>query len=370
MNQKELITSTLSKLRNINQDNQPGAFVGYDGFVDNILRPVESRGKEDFSYYDTITDFAVRIGKAAGKSGQIEIVSQQLKLGGNAPIMSYAMGSLGIPNICTGSLGYPDLHPAFQPLKKVARIKNICQPGITDAFEFNDGKLIFSELSSFRMLTWEYLKNEIGLSFFKQEIEKNYLVAQVDWVNLDHATDIWRGVLQDVIIPGGINNKKFFFDIADPSKKSKEDIQEVVKIMANYRPYGTVTLGINENESRKLYEALTGETAEFKELAEVGQTIYDKAGLDVMLIHPVDRTLTVNKNGVSEVAGRVVKKPVISTGGGDNFNAGFCLGLLHQMELEECMLCAMAASGAYVQNGGSADIPALIEYLEMWQEEL
>ncbi|MFW5760080.1 MAG: PfkB family carbohydrate kinase [Cyclobacteriaceae bacterium] len=370
MNQNTLLSNTIEKLRNINQQNQPGAYVGYDGFVDNILRPVQSRGKNEVAYYNTITDFAGRIGKAAGKSGQVEMVSQQLKLGGNAPIMSYAMGSLGIPNICIGSLGYPELHAAFQPLKKVARIKNICQPGITDAFEFDDGKLIFSELSSFRMLTWDYLKSEIGLSFFKEEIEKNYLIAQVDWVNLDHATEIWRGVLQDVIIPAGIKDKNFFFDIADPSKKSREDIQEVVEVMAEYRPFGTVTLGINENESRKLYEALTGENAESKDLAEVGKTIFEKAGLDVMLIHPVDRTLTIDKNGVAEVAGRVVKKPVISTGGGDNFNAGFCLGLLHQMELEECMLCAMAASGAYVQNGSSANIPGLIKYLEVWQEEL
>ena len=370
MEQHTLISNTIEKLRNINQHNQPGAFVGYDGFVDNILKPVASRDKENVAYFDTISDFAVRIGKAAGQSGQVEIVSQQLKLGGNAPIMSYAIGTLGIPNICVGSLGYPELHPAFQPLKKVARIKNICQPGITDAFEFDDGKLIFSELSSFRMLTWDYLISEIGLNFFKEEIEGNYLIAQVDWVNLNHATDIWRGVLQDVIIPAGVKDKNFFFDIADPSKKSREEIIEVVKVMADYRPYGTVTLGINENESRKLYEALTGETAEFKELAEVGKTIFAKAGLDVMLIHPVDRTLTVNAHGTLEVPGRVVKKPKFSTGGGDNFNAGFCLGLLHQMALEECMLCAMAASGFYVQNGASADINGLIEYLEVWLEEV
>ncbi len=370
MEQQTLISTTIEKLNNINQQNQPGAFVGYDGFVDNILKPVASRDKENVAYFDTISDFSVRIGKAAGKSGQVEVVNQQLKLGGNAPIMSFAMGSLGIPNICVGSMGYPELHPAFQPLNKVARIKNICQPGITDAFEFDDGKLIFSELSSFRKLTWGYLKSEIGLNFFKEELEKNYLIAQVDWVNLDHATDIWRGVLQDVIIPGGFKNKNFFFDIADPSKKSREDIVEMVKVMAQYRAYGNVTLGINENESRKLYEALTGKNADTDDLKVVASTIYEKAGLDVMLIHPVDKALTVNKNGVLEVKGRVVKKPVISTGGGDNFNAGFCLGLLHQMKLDECMLCAMAASGAYVQNGGSADINGLIKYLQHWEQEL
>jgi len=370
MSQQTLITNTIAKLKNINQHNQPGAFVGYDGFVDNILRPVQNRSKQDVAFYDTITNFSERIKRAANKSGQIEIVSQQLKLGGNAPIMSFSMGSLGIPNICVGSLGYPELHAAFQPLAQVSRYKNICEPGITNAFEFDDGKLIFSELSSFRSLNWEYLKTEIGLHFFKEEINKNYLIAQVDWTNLDHATDIWRGVLHDVIIPAGIKDKNFFFDIADPSKKSHEDIVNVVKVMAEYRPYGTVTLGINENESRKLFEALTGNNADTEDLKNVASTIFDKAGLDVMLIHPVDKTVVVNKSGVLEVTGRVVKKPVISTGGGDNFNAGFCLGLLHQMELEECMLCAMAASGAYVQNGGSADISGLIKYLEHWQQEL
>jgi sugar/nucleoside kinase (ribokinase family) len=54
------------------------------------------------------------------------------------------------------------------------------------------------------------------------------------------------------------------------------------------------------------------------------------------------------------------------TGGGDNLNAGFCLGLLNNLSIEECMLAGMATSGAYVQNGFSPSMDDLIEYLKTY----
>jgi sugar/nucleoside kinase (ribokinase family) len=68
--------------------------------------------------------------------------------------------------------------------------------------------------------------------------------------------------------------------------------------------------------------------------------------------------------------GRYVKEPRISTGGGDNFNAGFCLGLLIGLSMEESMITAMANSGAYVQNGKSPSMNDLITYITQWQSEL
>lgn len=56
---------------------------------------------------------------------------------------------------------------------------------------------------------------------------------------------------------------------------------------------------------------------------------------------------------------------LISTGGGDNFNAGFCLGLLMQLSLPDSLTVGMATSSYYVKYGKSPEIEDLIEYMEL-----
>lgn len=68
------------------------AFVGLDGFVDEILHVVDKR--HSAAAYDrmpTIAKLAERLAAAAGKSTNIEFVPQLTKLGGNGPIMANAL---------------------------------------------------------------------------------------------------------------------------------------------------------------------------------------------------------------------------------------------------------------------------------------
>src|SRR5262245_22672657 len=87
------------------------AFVGLDGFVDEIIHVVDKR--DDASTYrriSTIERFADRLAAAAGKSTNIELVNQRTKLGGNGPIMADALASFGLRVTYLGNLGYPTLH--------------------------------------------------------------------------------------------------------------------------------------------------------------------------------------------------------------------------------------------------------------------
>ncbi len=73
------------------------AFVGLDGFVDEILHVVDKRDSENsFQRLATISKLAERLAAAAGKSTNIEIVNRVTKLGGNGPIMANALASFGL----------------------------------------------------------------------------------------------------------------------------------------------------------------------------------------------------------------------------------------------------------------------------------
>ncbi len=374
MTEKDIIRPLISKVEQLQQTGtEERAVLGFDGFMDRLLRPVKTQSGSGVNYFKTIADFADRIAQAAGKSGQIELVTQEIKLGGNAPIFSNSLGTLGVRNTCIGTMGYPDINPVFKVLPNTCEMITLANTGLTNAYEFDDGKLIFSNLSTFKIFDWEYIKKKLPVEKLSKIFEQSKLVGLVDWSNLIHCSKIWEGILKEVM--PGINdkNKYFFFDLADPSKKSIEEINEVLEIIGKYTQYGKVTLGANENETLKIYLALNDipcteknlEVYQEKNLIEIGEFIFSKMSVDNLLIHPINRCICINKKESIELPGRVIKNPVISTGGGDNFNAGFSLGLINEFSVRESMILAMATSGAYVWKGKSPDINQLVNYMEI-----
>ena len=375
-----------------------------------LKKVVKSKNGTSSVYYDTITQIADHVATLAGVSGQIEIRNLELKLGGNAPIMANALGALGIKNTCIGTMGYPDLHNVFEEMNPNCEVISIAEPAQTNALEFNDGKIIFSEVSTFEQLTWTYVAAIAGIDNLTKWIYESQLIAFVDWANLNHCTDIWQGILEDIIVnlnpapsekeqnafyfssknisnndSNGMRHKNFFFDLCDPSKRSKEEILAALAVINRYKPYGKVTLGINENEARKVYTALDGaaldsaaldsaaldrENLESSDLQAITNYIFNKMSVHQILVHPTDRSIIGTKNGVFEVKGRLVTEPRILTGGGDNLNAGFCLGMVLDLPINQTMLLGMANSGAYIANGVSPDIDDLIRYLEIWAGEV
>ncbi|HQY89870.1 MAG TPA: hypothetical protein PK402_14550, partial [Tepidisphaeraceae bacterium] len=84
------------------------AMIGLDGFVDEIIAVVDKRhGSEQYEAVKTIAHLAKKIGAAAGQSSNYELIVKYMKLGGNGPIMSNALASLGIDVTYVGNLGYP-----------------------------------------------------------------------------------------------------------------------------------------------------------------------------------------------------------------------------------------------------------------------
>src|SRR5712672_2767630 len=113
---------------NVNRAGQLTAFVGLDGFVDEILHVVDKRmDAGNYERVPTIARLAERIAEASGKSTNIELVNQFTKLGGNGPIMANALASFGLQVTYLGNLGYPALHPVFADFSKRAEVHSIAE---------------------------------------------------------------------------------------------------------------------------------------------------------------------------------------------------------------------------------------------------
>ena len=60
--------------------------VGFDGFVDYVIRPVQTRTDEkNCTYFPTIDKFGEKITSLAGRSGNIELVMNSTDFGGCGP---------------------------------------------------------------------------------------------------------------------------------------------------------------------------------------------------------------------------------------------------------------------------------------------
>ncbi len=364
---KELIQETIKQLQKV-ADVVPKAFVGFDGYVDKIQLPVKSAEGTEKVYFPDIFDFSKHLAKHAGKSGQVELKTRLTKAGGNAPIMSDALYSLNVQTTCMGTLGKPKLNPVFQELSKRCKLVSIGPAAISNAFEFGDGKIIFSELDVFDEMDWAFINKNQELSIeLQQALEEMDLLAFVDWVNLPHATDIWRGIARDLLPKATRKNRYFFFDLCDPSKKSSSSVREMLEVLSIYQDYGTVILGLNENETILMYAALKGEEPHSgQSLITTSKIIFSEISVDMLLVHPNSFSILVTKERTVEVNGKIVAQPKVLTGAGDNFNAGFVTSWIRGLSPESSLLAGMAASGHYISTGQSASIKDIISYLQNW----
>ncbi|CCH53399.1 hypothetical protein BN8_02491 [Fibrisoma limi BUZ 3] len=368
------LQSLLDRLRTTDPHSPYKAFVGLDGYVDKIQKVVRAKRPDGNDYFDQISELAGLLHTLAGKSGQIELVTLATKIGGNAPIMAQALASLGISNRCIGTLS----DPVFDQMHRGCELVSLGPPAETNALEFGDGKLIFSEVSVFERLRWSFIVGQLGIESIRRQYAESRLVAFVDWANLPHSNELWENYLREIVSQAPADpDRHLFFDLCDPTKRSIGSIQQALMIVAQYAPYGQVTLGMNENEARRIYLAVHGHSpadaqrlAQTPDLPDIARCIREKTNIPTVLIHPIDCSLVATDAGVLTMPGRLVPHPTVLTGGGDNLNAGYCWGLLHGFSLADCLLLGMATSGAYVENGLSPDLAALIAYLDNWRVEI
>jgi sugar/nucleoside kinase (ribokinase family) len=343
------------------------ATIGLDGFVDEIIAVVDKR--HDNVRYDpvrTIAAIGQKISNAAGQSSNYELVVKQTKLGGNGPIMANALASIGMDVSYIGNLGYPALHPVFADFAKRAKVTSIAQPGNTDALEFDDGKLMLGKHESLKDINWDNLCARVGKDKLKSLISGAKLIGMVNWTMLPFMSDIWRKLLADVL-PGVPRDpgRKFFVDLADPEKRTRADILDALSTLTKFQEQVDVILGLNLKEAGQVAEVLGVPNRGDPEasIRETSHAIREKLGLSCVVVHPRRGAAASTKDASAQFEGPFVQQPKISTGAGDHFNAGFCLGQVLGFGLDESLCTGVATSGFYVRTAQSPTAKDLADFV-------
>jgi sugar/nucleoside kinase (ribokinase family) len=341
--------------------------VGFDGFVDTILHVVKTRqSATEYTRMEKMGEFAQKIAEAAGFSANLEMVAQMQKLGGNGPIMANALGAFGMPATYLGNLGFPAIHPVFADFAKAATVHSVAEPGYTDAIEFDDGKLMFGKHQSLREVNWDNLLAHVPEAQLQGIFEQSRFVAVVNWTMLTQMKGILSGLAERIAPKLGGEKRVVFFDLADPAKRSVEDIAEVLCQISGFERHFEVVLGMNFSESQQVAAALgmpsIQETPETVERRAV--EIREKLQIKVAVVHPTHFAAAACAEGSACVQGPFCAKPKITTGAGDHFNAGFCTGRILGLGLEESLQVGVGTSGFYVRNAKSPSVADLRGFLE------
>lgn len=253
-------TRTIQELRDRRgQLASKKALVGFDGFVDTIVTPVALRAGqgENFTPITTIAEFGQRILSAAGKSTNLEFYPRMDKLGGNGPIMANAILAQGAGVTYVGALGKSAIHPVFAPMAARAKVVSLCDPAATTAVEFTDGKLMLGMMRSLDEITPEKIREVLGSERYQSLLAESDLIGLVNWTMIPNFTAVFNDLVQSVlpqvpVKPGRI----FFFDLADPEKRSGADLSYALEVIAKFEQFGRVTLGLNLKEAQQVYSVL------------------------------------------------------------------------------------------------------------------
>lgn len=338
--------------------------VGFDGYIDEIYQVVKSRETDDqFKRYKLIKDFGERILLAAGKSADIEIVLKEMRFGGNAPIMANALSTLSFNTTCIGQMDSDEGTNPFEHMNSECIKISTGNCSKTMALEFCDGKIMLGNLSG-KSLNWETIKQKVGLDQLTKHIKNSSLISIVNWSGLDHMNEIVNGLKTDIfdhLTEAFLKNKYLFFDLSDPSARSKEKLEVILKQIKELGKKFKVILGLNENEAYKLGLILESEA---NSIEEIGKDILKLLEINYVCVHTNYNIFGFSEDTMLIYEGMHVLNPVISTGAGDNFNAGLCMGFLEDCSFYQSMILGQATASFYISKGKSPKRKELSNYIK------
>jgi sugar/nucleoside kinase (ribokinase family) len=342
------------------------AVIGLDGFVDEIIAVVDKRF--DHHRYDrmkTIDFLGQKILKAAGQSSNYELLVLQTKLGGNGPIMANALAAAGLAVTYIGNLGYPTIHPVFAELANRSRVFSIAEPGHTDALEFEDGKLMLGKHQCLGDISWENILARVGEKQLVELFSSARLVGMVNWTMLPFMSDIWSKLQTEIFPKCPKQERVFFVDLADPEKRTHEDIAAALKILSGFQGAASVILGLNLKEAGEIADVLKIKVSGDAEAAieKTASAIREKLNISCVVVHPRRGAAAATAGESASFSGPFVEQPKISTGAGDHFNAGFCLGRVLGLTLSESLCTGVGTSGFYVRSAKSPTARELAEFI-------
>ena len=329
---------------------QKHCFVGFDAFIDYITKPIMGKGDGAPRYFNDLGEYAAFLRDRNDKSFSVELEIPEIRMGGNNPNMSGILSSCGVDVVSFGAYGKTVLDPVFLPLAEQCRLVSFANPGKCTAYEFTVNKLMSFYNMDERDFTWENLLSFISFEEIALLLDQTDMIIFVNLGEQPAVLNIMEMFLK-TIFPRFTERKFFFMDFSDCSHMSNAELSRSFDFIRGLEPFGTLTLSVNENEYHHLsrHAGFSSPKDEFcgTDLACFRKTL----GACQVILRTLNTFYFSSPSAEIRVSNMIVDDPRFLTGAGDAQNAGFCLGMLANMPVEEMLLTGVRAGNHYIRTG-------------------
>jgi sugar/nucleoside kinase (ribokinase family) len=152
-------------------------------------------------------------------------------------------------------------------------------------------------------------------------------------------------------------------DLSDCSRRSPEAIQEALDLLNDFARHANLILSLNRNESGILYRVLKHKEPG-ADLPATANELFEQMNLQQLVIHSAKEVIATDGSATFRAETFYTPEPLISTGAGDHFNAGYAVARLLELDLETSVWLANAVSGFYIRTAISPQPTDIIQFLE------
>ncbi len=225
---------------------------------------------------------------------------------------------------------------------------------------------------------WSEIKSEKLVFDLSELFRACRTIAFDDWANVANSSDLWTGLLSDVLRPLPKKNLDFIFYLGDPAKKLFFQVDEILDIISEFSKHGRVTFCLDESEAVKLWMVLNGESLDSVsrtftpgDLKRKYFSIFRTMAVDQLLIWSANDAMVYSEEQQFVLTRKVVDQNIeIAEDARDNFVAGFAIGLILQLDIKYCIALGLIVFGSHGENNSNPDKDDLLAYIEKWIVDL
>ncbi|TFG30375.1 MAG: hypothetical protein EU532_01110 [Promethearchaeota archaeon] len=376
----EAVNSLKNKIKSLKAViSEKSCFLGFDGFIDSLYSVIQSRESvKKFKSIENMQDFGKIIMDVAGSSLGLNLYLKRKTSGGFTSNVCKALNMLEVKQVFLASAwGYPNILDIFTPLasKNSVNVNSFANPGRTIGLEFNDGKIMLSDIDEILNINWSLIHEKIGLDYLIQKFNLCDLIGMGYWATILQFEDILYHTLMDVI-PSVKNSREklLFLDLADVKRRTKKDLISFLKSMPKIEEKIPLLLSLNDQEAKDVLLALNENKLlktnkkDLNNLTDAGIYINEILNISYLVIHSPHFATITNKERHFWITEGFTSKPRYTTSAGDHFNAGLVLGLACNLSPAEALVMGNALTAIFVRTGKSPNFEELSQFIQKYME--
>jgi len=328
-----------------------------DGFVDEVWEIVAARADaKNYTLYTDMNQLAERITNSGSGGVGMELVQKRRAFGGFTANIGYAAASLGADCSMVGVFGDGKLDSVFEEVAGRCEVISVGAPAVTHVFEFDNGKIMMSNMEAVLNINWQNIVDAVGLDRIKSYLQEADIVGVGYWSVLPNFDEILDEICK--IMPNDGKKRRFFFDFADFNRKDKASLVNTLAKLKKLNEKFPMILSVNEHEAEILF-ADCGETLDDvgRPVQEKAESVRQKIGLDELVVHTLTDAFAAAEGQEPAFEPTVYcEKPLRTAGAGDTFNGGYVRSTLAGLSLSDRLKVANVAVGYFIRNAAFPEI--------------